>query len=286
MPIVKLKNIELYYDEFGTGDNYIIQAQQFTNNQLHYNIDLARRGFHVFHIQIRGYPPSTPILEDLGDDWYDIWAQDVCDFADYMGIDRFIYSGFSHGAGIGWHLCMNHPERLRAFIAVAGGPHMKDGKETGDARMRTIRAAESPETWRPYAENMVEGITDMYQRIAERSPDEETKRLAMAAAAQYRDFFINMPKEAAILNPRKPFPKIKTEEELIKVLQTIKVPTLMIGGTEDDISTPEAMIRSCKAVENSKMILYSGATHGSLGPEHRLEIVEDVIQFCKQYQLI
>ena len=70
-----------------------------------------------------------------------MWAQDVCDFADAMGIDRFFYTGHSHGAGIGWHICMNHPERLLGFFASGCGPHKKDGQETGSARMQTIEAA-------------------------------------------------------------------------------------------------------------------------------------------------
>lgn len=285
MPIAKLKNVELYYDEFGSGDAYFIQAQQFTNNKLHYTIDLANRGFHVFNIQIRGYSPSTLVYEDLGEAWYDTWAQDVCDFADFMGIDRFFYTGYSHGAGIGWHLCLNHPERLRGFFPIVGGPHKKDGQETGSARMNTIRAAENPETWKPYAEKMTAANTEMYKRIAARAVDEEVKQAAMAAAEQYRNFWINMPKESAVLNPRKPFPRIRTEETLIEALRTIKIPTLMIGGMKDDISTPEDMVRSCKAVENAKLVLYEDATHGSLGPEHRLEIVEDIMQFVRQRNL-
>ena len=73
------------------------------------------------------------ITEDLGDTWYDMWAQDACDFADAMGIDKFFYSGVSHGAGIGWHICVNHQERVRAFFSIVGGPHSKDGQETGSA---------------------------------------------------------------------------------------------------------------------------------------------------------
>jgi pimeloyl-ACP methyl ester carboxylesterase len=286
VPIAKLSQAELYYDEFGSGDRYLIQAQQFTNNRLHYTIDLAEQGFHVFNIQIRGYAPSTLVYEDLGEAWYDIWAQDVIDFADAMGIDRFYYTGYSHGAGIGWHICMNYPERLRAFFPIVGGPHKKDGQETGSARMNTIRAAENPDTWRPYAEKFASGTIDMYNRIAAQSDDPEGKQAALSAAAQERDFWINMPKASAILNPKKPFPKLKTEEELIETLRQIKIPTLMIGGMKDDISTPEDMVRSCKAVENSKLILYADANHGNLGPEHRLEIVQDIMQFCNNRNLI
>ena len=112
MPILNLNHVSLYYEEFGRGDRYLIQAQQFVNSHIYYTKDLADRcGFHAFIIRIRGYAPSSMVTEDLGDDWYDVWAQDVVDFADAMGIEKFFYTGHSHGAGIGWHLCMNHPLR-------------------------------------------------------------------------------------------------------------------------------------------------------------------------------
>ena len=132
MPILNLNHVSLYYEEFGRGDRYLIQAQQFVNSHIYYTKDLADRcGFHAFIIRIRGYAPSSMVTEDLGDDWYDVWAQDVVDFADAMGIEKFFYTGHSHGAGIGWHLCMNHPDRLRGFFASGSGPHLKDGKPTG-----------------------------------------------------------------------------------------------------------------------------------------------------------
>lgn len=102
MPILNLNHVSLYYEEFGRGDRYLIQAQQFVNSHIYYTKDLADRcGFHAFIIRIRGYAPSSMVTEDLGDDWYDVWAQDVVDFADAMGIEKFFYTGHSHGAGIG-----------------------------------------------------------------------------------------------------------------------------------------------------------------------------------------
>ena len=90
MPILNLNHVSLYYEEFGQGDRYLIQAQQFVNSHIYYTKDLADRcGFHAFIIRIRGYAPSSMVTEDLGDDWYDVWAQDVVDFADAMGIEKF-----------------------------------------------------------------------------------------------------------------------------------------------------------------------------------------------------
>lgn len=172
MPILKVKGIELYYEEYGEGDRYVIQAQQFINSHLNYVKDLAEKeGFHAYIIRIRGYAPSTLITEDLGESWYDVWAQDVCDFADAMGIDKFFYTGHSHGAGIGWHLCVNHPERLRGFFASAAGPHKKDGQATGGARMETINAAKSPGDLGAVCEEAGRLLRQVFRAGGERSCD-------------------------------------------------------------------------------------------------------------------
>lgn len=51
--------------------------------------------------------------------------------------------------------------------------------------------------------------------------------------------------EEARLNPRKPFAKVKTEDELVRLLSGIRLPVLMMGGMHDPICLPENMIRSC-----------------------------------------
>ena len=48
-------------------------------------------------------------------------------FADKIGADKFIYSGASHGSGVGWHLCLRHPERLVCFFASVAGPLSPEG---------------------------------------------------------------------------------------------------------------------------------------------------------------
>ena len=77
MPILNLNHVSLYYEEFGRGDRYLIQAQQFVNSHIYYTKDLADRcGFHAFIIRIRGYAPSSMVTEDLGDEfWTNMPAQ-------------------------------------------------------------------------------------------------------------------------------------------------------------------------------------------------------------------
>lgn len=284
MPILNLNHVSLYYEEFGRGDRYLIQAQQFVNSHIYYTKDLADRcGFHAFIIRIRGYAPSSMVTEDLGDDWYDVWAQDVVDFADAMGIEKFFYTGHSHGAGIGWHLCMNHPDRLRGFFASGSGPHLKDGKPTGSARMDTINAAKSRETWVPYAEKQASYCAKAFVPL---ESDPVIGVEAKKAVEQTVEFWTNMPAQSAVLNPRKPFAKVQTEEELAQVLGRITVPTIMMGGTEDNISNPELMLRTLRALKGSKLVLHQGVDHVDLPIKCREDYVGDIMAFCQERGLL
>lgn len=284
MPILNLNHVSLYYEEFGRGDRYLIQAQQFVNSHIYYTKDLADRcGFHAFIIRIRGYAPSSMVTEDLGDDWYDVWAQDVVDFADAMGIEKFFYTGHSHGAGIGWHLCMNHPDRLRGFFASGSGPHLKDGKPTGSARMDTINAAKSRETWVPYAEKQASYCAKAFVPL---ESDPVIGGEAKKAVEQTVEFWTNMPAQSAVLNPRKPFAKVQTEEELAQVLGGITVPTIMMGGTEDNISSPELMLRTLRALKGSKLVLHQGVDHVDLPIKCREDYVGDIMAFCQERGLL
>ena len=284
MPILNLNHVSLYYEEFGRGDRYLIQAQQFVNSHIYYTKDLADRcGFHAFIIRIRGYAPSSMVTEDLGDDWYDVWAQDVVDFADAMGIEKFFSTGHSHGAGIGWHLCMNHPDRLRGFFASGRGPHLKDGKPTGSARMDTINAAKSRETWVPYAEKQASYCAKAFVPL---ESDPVIGGEAKKAVEQTVEFWTNMPAQSAVLNPRKPFAKVQTEEELAQVLGRITVPTIMMGGTEDNISSPELMLRTLRALKGSKLVLHQGVDHVDLPIKCREDYVGDIMAFCQERGLL
>ena len=284
MPILNLNHVSLYYEEFGRGDRYLIQAQQFVNSHIYYTKDLADRcGFHAFIIRIRGYAPSSMVTEDLGDDWYDVWAQDVVDFADAMGIEKFFYTGHSHGAGIGWHLCMNHPDRLRGFFASGSGPHLKDGKPTGSARKDTINAAKSRETWVPYAEKQASYCAKAFVPL---ESDPVIGGEAKKAVEQTVEFWTNMPAQSAVLNPRKPFAKVQTEEELAQVLGRITVPTIMMGGTEDNISSPELMLRTLRALKGSKLVLHQGVDHVDLPIKCREDYVGDIMAFCQERGLL
>ena len=126
MPKVEVeKGIELYYEDLGEGDKYILSLMM-DFPPINTTRELAKHGYHVLLITNRGIGKSTHVWEDYGNEWFNIFADDVVRVADKLGIDKFIYAGCSHGAGTGWHLCLRHPERVTSFIDMVGGPHNID----------------------------------------------------------------------------------------------------------------------------------------------------------------
>lgn len=236
------EKITLFYEEFGSGDNYILSAQiGFYHPGM--QDAMASLGYHVYCITLRGFAPSSYVEEDYGDKWYDIFAQDVLTFADKMGIDKFTYMGASHGAGVGWHLMLLDQSRINAFIAVVAGPHsFKEGAMS-------------------YRQMIEQGIIESVPPFNPPIDNDDNRQLRRTIREQK---IANPPKKDAReqnLDYGRPMMKFKTEEKLCAALRTITVPVLYIGGYDDPISTPELMMRSLGCLPHCKMILYSNCGH-------------------------
>ncbi len=235
-------DVELYYAEYGSGDRYILSAQVgFAPKGMQQK--LAEMGYHVICITLRGFAPSSYITEDYGAEWYDVFAEDVVRVADALGIEKFAYMGASHGAGLGWLLMLNHPERVSAFVAVVPGPHsLKEGTMS-------------------FRQMMMQGIIDAPPPFNPPIDDDAARELRRARRAAWLSQLPEAdPRERAIDYGR-PLMKYKNEETLCEKLRSIKTPTLIIGGADDPISTPELMMRTAKCLPHCKLVMYSNCGH-------------------------
>lgn len=236
------KDITLSYEEFGEGDNIILSAQVgfYHPGMQDY---MAKLGYHVYCITLRGFAPSSYVTEDYGEEWYNVFADDVAAFADKMGIQRFIYMGASHGAGVGWHIMLRHADRVKAFIAVVAGPHsLKEGTMS-------------------YRQMLEQGIikeVPPFNPPIDNDPLREKRRSVRAEHISHNP--PADPREQAIDYGR-PLMYLKTEEKLCDALRTIETPTLLIGGTKDPISKTELMMRTAECLPHCKLVIYSNCGH-------------------------
>jgi pimeloyl-ACP methyl ester carboxylesterase len=145
---VRVPDGELEYAEYGHGACVVISAQWAFPHGTYQQ--LLTEGYRVIAITLRGYGRSMPETPDLGDGWYDRWADDVYQASRTLGVDRFVYTGSSHGAGVGWHLALSYPEVLRGFVSLAGAPKDRLSIRSPEEIARAIAARQSgPSPLRP-----------------------------------------------------------------------------------------------------------------------------------------
>ena len=281
MAYAQVNGVSLYYDEFGSGDEVIITASggDFKHPDMNrWPFYMANYGYHLYTVTLRGHWKSTHITQDYGTEWYNIWADDSYEFGKYVGAEKYIYMGLSHGSGVGWHLADRHPEVLKGFVAIVCGPHYLNGdlneNQTSFAREQTIKAADDPElkvqiakSWEPD-----------WSKIPADKLEEERRHYEERVAD-----WMEMSPEEMRMRPRIAFAWIHTEEELVEKLKTIKVPMLMIAGVQDAIVSVKAMVRSACAVPDAKTIFYQSGDHGvAFDPRWADDVRDEILLFVKK----
>ncbi len=173
------------------------------------------------------------------------------------------YLGASHGAGVGWHLALRHPERVSAFAAFVPGPHsLAEGAMS-------------------YRQMLMQGLISApppFDPPINSDPARETRR-------QKRQAWLNSLPEA---DPRekqidygRPLMRLGTEEKLREALSTIQTPVLILGGTEDPISTPDLMMRTARCLPHCKLVIYSNCGH-NIDTDITEEVAEETNRFLTQ----
>ena len=254
--------IRLHYDEYGTGGRIILSAQAgFDPAGVQQR--LAVMGWHVFCLTLRGFAPSGYVTEDYGDAWYDVFADDVIRLADQIGSGRFCYLGASHGAGVGWHLALRHPERVAAFAALVPGPHSLEEGAMSYRRMLMQGLIPAPQPFDPPVDR------DPARELRRRKRMERLNSMPEADPREKR------------IDYGRPLMRCGTEEKLREALSSIQVPVLILGGTEDPVSTPALMMRTACCLPHCKLVMYSNCGH-NIDTDVTEEVAEETDRFLTQ----
>ncbi|CAH0175515.1 2-hydroxymuconate semialdehyde hydrolase [Microbacterium oxydans] len=272
MPFANIDDVSLWYDEFpGEGDPILASASSFERRGYPEILSHPPTGRPVFQIQARGWGRSTQLQDAPDAGWLDTWADDVCRVADHLGIDRFVYTGVSHGAGIGWHLARRHPDRLLALVSVVGAPHDRAGGTASSAgRAKVIAGRKDPEVVRAQFE-ILAGWSDDPARLEAR--EHMYRRVIDTFAAQSE--------EEARINQGKPFPEATTDEELAEIFRTIRVPVLILGAMRDGVISPQATLRAAMNVRGAKTVLWEDEGHMIAG-ESPARLAREVALFLDE----
>lgn len=122
----KTSLLEIAYEEKGDANGSpVIFMHGFPDDAKTWNAvtnELAEKGFRTLAIYTRGYG-ETRLLDDatMRSGEATAFAEDVIEFADALGLDKFTFVGHDWGAIAAYQLGILHADRLNGIVAASVG---------------------------------------------------------------------------------------------------------------------------------------------------------------------
>jgi pimeloyl-ACP methyl ester carboxylesterase len=258
MPRIQVNGTTLHYEEYGSGDHVLISTQNFFFSGCHMELlGKPPYDYHVYLITMRGYGESEHVQDPLQRNWVPVWGEDVLAFAKQKGIDRFFYTGISHGCWAGWYIALHKPEVLRGFAAV-----------NGIIQFTPPNAGKVYPPMQDVDWDRIVGNREALCKMAWNAayPTKDERRLARREHCRTEHLAILMGRtkeELMLRNTSMSCCDAATEEELFRRLSGIPVPVLILNGIRDHLSTPQQALRVAAAIPGAKLVMFEDFEHAS-----------------------
>ncbi|MBZ5551489.1 MAG: alpha/beta hydrolase [Acidobacteriia bacterium] len=261
MPTIKGNGIEIYYEEHGAGEPLVlIQGLSYATPMWHWQVAGLKGYFRVITFDNRGSgqsaKPDIPYSMKM-------FADDAVGLLDALKIPQTSVLGISMGGIIAQEVALSHPDRVTHLILCStlyGG---------------ATAAQPDPETLAYLAEYQ-ESVSDEISRLeiaygtapgfAERHPDR------VAALVEFKRQ--SRPPRFAYFRQLLSAVGYVSEDRL----PSLRIPTLIIAGSEDRIISPDNSRRLHQMIPNSRLKVFANAGH-HVPIEYPEEFNQAVIEF-------
>lgn len=238
----QISNVPMAYREYGQGEPIVLlHAFPLNGGMWKPQVPALEEGYRIILPDYPGFgrSPYSPAQPDVR-----YYAEGIRQLLDRLGVERMILGGLSMGGYVALACLRLFPERVSALVLANTRPD-PDSEEIRESRKNMARrvAEEGVEVLieiqmerllsSDTLENNEEVVDEVKSLIRESSPDG-----VIAALGAMRD--------RPDSNP---------------LLPEIAVPTLVIAGEEDTISSPEIMGEMAGKISDSSHHTLSGAGH-------------------------
>ncbi|WP_028938128.1 alpha/beta fold hydrolase [Pseudonocardia spinosispora] len=237
------ETITISYDDAGSGDALVlVHGHPFDRTMWRGQIErLSAAGYRVIAADLRGYGQSSVVP---GATALSVFARDIVELLDHLGIDQCVLGGLSMGGQIVMECQRLFPERLRGLVLAdtTARAETTDGKR---ARYEMADRLLTEGLW-PYAEEVLPKMVAPRNLVALPAVAEHVLGMMRATWPEGA---------AAALRGRAERP------DYLETLARTTVPTLVVVGSDDEF-TPVAdaeLIHSL--VAGSTLAVIDGAAH-------------------------
>jgi pimeloyl-ACP methyl ester carboxylesterase len=240
---VALDGITIGYEDAGTGDALVlVHGHPFNRSMWRPQLDrFSWDGWRIIVPDLRGYGESTVIP---GMTTLDVFARDIANLLDHLGIERIVLGGLSMGGQIVMDFYRQFPDRVRGLLLTAT---FATG-ETDEGRRRRNAIADRllREGMAGYADEELPKMVAPHNIEALPAVGEHV--LGMMRTTQPEG-------AAAALRGRAERP------DYVELLTKVSVPALVVVGREDaytPVSDAELMHGH---LPDSRLVVIEGAAH-------------------------
>lgn len=248
MPYRRINDVEIYYEDHGSGEPVVLLNGIFMNTKSWYLQlkPLVSRGYRVVLHDMRGQwssgKPDCASCYSL-----EIHADDLKQLLDELNIKKAHVIGTSYGGEVGTYFAIKYPEYVNDLTLIASVSEVHE-----ELRITALRWLEGALSNDP-RKFVLSWISDVYSdSFIVKSGPQLLERLVGLYSSGF-DF-----RSAAYL--LKAFLKL-IEEPLTPKLRNINQPTLVIAAEKDRVKPPKYSEIIAKNIINSTYMVISDAGH-------------------------
>jgi len=238
-----IHGVSISYCDRGSGLAVVfVHGHPFDQSMWDAQVEALSWRYRVVTLDLRGYGASE--VPDVDATTLETMARDVCGLLDHLRVERAVVVGLSMGGQVAMAFADMFPERLAGLVLAA-----------------TFAEADTPEgaaARRAMAERFVQEGSVL--------PGGEMVPKLLAAASVKRDphlavklftMIANAPPAgaAAALRGR------ALRKDYLGALRAVRVPALIVAGTEDQYSSVEKARRMQEAIPGARLEVFEGVGH-------------------------
>ncbi len=208
----------------------------------------AGESSHLTHLRAPSWPAVMTVPKVVADYRLSDLATDAVAVMQAAGWDSAHVAGVSMGGMIAQTLAIEHPDRVRSLTSISSTPAPKIGKPT--LAGRRVFLLPQPRT----AEEAADRIVTQFRIIGSPGFPLEEDWLRDYAAAAFRRSHdpAGMARQLAA---------VMASGSRVEALTAVRVPTLVIHGTDDPLIRAQGGLSTARAVPGSRLVLHGGMGH-------------------------
>ena len=246
MPTIQCKGKKIYYEMHGEGEPLVMVngIMMSCDSWLPFREALTSRyKLVIFDMVDQGRSDKMTDDPPYTQDYH---VEIMKDLFDQLGLKKFHLFGISYGGEVAIKFALAHQQRLHSLI-LANTPFKTTGMLRYCAQRweDVFKSYDGISFFREVSQSIY--AENFYEKNAEWLKEKE-EFFKQALPKEWYDGMVRMLHSGDTYDP---------EEELHK----IKVPTLVIGGSEDRLTPPIYQRQIAERIPNSSLVIVEGAAH-------------------------